>query len=166
MDSEALVELFAPFGAVTTKRMFSGHGIYMDGVCFAIAIKPGLFLKADAEALGAFQAEGCQPFVYERKTGSRTVTSYWTMPDRAFDEPEVLVAFCALAEAAARRAAAKKRPKARKAKEKAGASSSGTAKPGRPAEPPGAELDAVFDAAFRPQQTGADRHPPRKPRRG
>ena len=29
-------ELFEPFAAVAVKRMFGGHGIYADGLCFAI----------------------------------------------------------------------------------------------------------------------------------
>ena len=39
MDAEGLKELFEPFGPVTVKRMFSGHGIYADGWCFALSLR-------------------------------------------------------------------------------------------------------------------------------
>src|SRR5579883_140146 len=48
MDAEGLKELFAPFAPVSVKRMFSGHGVYADGVCFALNLRGDIFLKADS----------------------------------------------------------------------------------------------------------------------
>ena len=48
MDRDFLIDLFAPFGPVTIKRMFSGFGVSVDGVNFAIALRSGLYFRADA----------------------------------------------------------------------------------------------------------------------
>ena len=37
MDRDYLAELFAGFGPVTIRRMFSGFGISADGINFALA---------------------------------------------------------------------------------------------------------------------------------
>jgi DNA transformation protein and related proteins len=39
MDADGLKALFEPFGSVAVKRMFSGHGVYADGLCFAISLR-------------------------------------------------------------------------------------------------------------------------------
>ena len=47
MDAEGLKEIFEPFGAVSVKRMFGGHGVYADGLCFAIEAGGEVYLKVD-----------------------------------------------------------------------------------------------------------------------
>ncbi len=47
MDREFLIDLFAGFGPVTIRRMFSGFGISADGINFALALRSGLYLRAD-----------------------------------------------------------------------------------------------------------------------
>ena len=66
MDAEFLRELFAEFGPVTVRRMFSGAGVYADGVIIALVIGDVLYLKADAATSARFAAEGCGPFEYQR----------------------------------------------------------------------------------------------------
>ena len=39
MDREFLIDLFADFGPVTIRRMFSGFGISADGTNFALALR-------------------------------------------------------------------------------------------------------------------------------
>ena len=66
--SDALVdhclELLAPLGAVRARRMFGGHGLYVDDLFIAIIAFERLYLKFDAQTSGAFVAAGCQPFEY------------------------------------------------------------------------------------------------------
>jgi len=38
MDRDFLIDLFADFGAVTIRKMFSGYGISADGTNFALAL--------------------------------------------------------------------------------------------------------------------------------
>jgi DNA transformation protein and related proteins len=117
MDREFLTDLFADFGPVTIRRMFSGYGISVDGVNFALSLRAGLFFRADDETIPRFEAEGSKPFSYQTSTRSVTVASYWQLPARLFDDTEELSEWARAALGAAQRAALKKRArKPRKAK--------------------------------------------------
>jgi DNA transformation protein and related proteins len=117
MDREFLTDLFADFGPVTIRPMFSGHGISVDGINFALALRAGLFFRADEQTIPRFEAEGSKPFSYQTTTRSVTVASYWQLPARLFDDTEELGEWARAALGAAKRAALKKRPrKPRKAK--------------------------------------------------
>jgi DNA transformation protein and related proteins len=118
MDRDFLIDLFADFGPVTIRRMFSGFGISADGTNFALALRGGLYLRADDQTIPHFEAEGSGPFQYQQRKTAKTVTvnSYWQLPARLFDDSEELAAWARAALAAAQRAALGKRPKVRKAK--------------------------------------------------
>ncbi len=112
MDADGLKELFQPFGAVTVKRMFGGHGVYAEGLCFAVESGGEVFLKVDARSQPDFSAAGSSPFVYAAK-GKPMTTSYRRLPAKAHDEADELIRWAALGlEAARRAAAAKAKPKA------------------------------------------------------
>ena len=113
MDREFLIDLFADFGPVTIRRMFSGFGISADGTNFALALRAGLYLRADDQTIPQFEAEGSKPFQYQTRAKTVTVNSYWQLPARLFDDPEELTGWARSALAAAQRAAVKKRPKAK-----------------------------------------------------
>ncbi len=119
MDRDFLVDLFADFGPVTLRRMFSGYGISVDGINFALALRAGLYFRADEETIPQFQAEGSKPFQYQQRSTAKVVTvnSYWELPARLFDDSEELTGWARAALAAAQRAALHKRSKTpRKAK--------------------------------------------------
>jgi DNA transformation protein len=119
MDRDFLIDLFSDFGPVTIRRMFSGYGISADGTNFALALRGGLYLRADGETIPRFEAEGSKPFQYQTRSKTVTVASYWQLPERLYDDPEELTVWARAALAAAQRAALKKRPKgAKKAKKK------------------------------------------------
>jgi len=115
MDRDFLIDLFADFGPVTIRRMFSGFGISADGTNFALALRGGLYLRADDQTIPRFEAEGSKPFQYQTRAKTVTVGSYWQLPVRLYDDPEELTGWARAALAAAQRAALGKRPKARKA---------------------------------------------------
>jgi DNA transformation protein and related proteins len=119
MDRDFLIDLFADFGPVTIRRMFSGFGISADGTNFALALRGGLYLRADEQSIARFEAEGSKPFSYQTKAKTVTVGSYWQLPERLYDDPEELTDWARAALAAAQRAALRKRPKKRKAVKKA-----------------------------------------------
>jgi DNA transformation protein and related proteins len=116
MDRDFLIELFSGFGPVTLRRMFSGYGISVDGVNFALALRSGVYLRADETNIPQLEAEGSKPFQYQqRKTGKVViVNSYWELPARLFDDSEELADWARQALAAAQRAAVNKRPRSRK----------------------------------------------------
>ena len=60
--------------------MFSGAGIYADGVMFAILVDDTLYLKADALSARDFAAEGKGPFTYRPKGRRTSRHVYWRCP--------------------------------------------------------------------------------------
>src|SRR5437868_2817947 len=128
MDREFLIDLFADFGPVTIRPMFSGFGISADGTNFALALRAGLYFRADETTIPQYEAEGSGPFQYQTRAKTVTVNSYWQLPARLFDDSEELSAWARAALAAAQRAALKKRPKAKKAAKKKAAARKATAR--------------------------------------
>jgi DNA transformation protein len=88
-----VVELFAPWGPVVTKRMFGGAGIYRDGRMFGLIADDQIFLKVNPETRAAFEAQGSKPFVFVSKAGEGTAMSYWSLPPAALDDTDVLIAW-------------------------------------------------------------------------
>ena len=104
-----LRELLDPLGKITMRSMFGGHGVYCDGVFFAIVIDGRLYLKVDDATRAKFKAAGCAPFVYQGK-GTPIEMSYWSAPEQAMDSAEDMRPWARLAIAAAlRKPVAKKR---------------------------------------------------------
>src|SRR5262249_51347219 len=114
-DREFLTDLFSDFGPVTIRRMFSGFGISVDGVNFALALRAGLYFRADEATIPQFEAEGSKPFQYQTRAKTVMVNSYWQLPARLFDDTEELSEWARAALGAAQRAALKKRPRAKRA---------------------------------------------------
>ncbi len=69
--SQALVdhclELLAPLGAVRAKRMFGGHGLYMDELFIALIAFERLYLKVDATTQPAFVSRRLRAFRLRRQ---------------------------------------------------------------------------------------------------
>ena len=110
-DRDFLIDLFADFGPVTIRRMFSGFGISADATNFALALRSGLYLRADEQTIPQFEAEGCKPFQYQTRARTVIVNSYWLLRERLYDDPEDLTVWARASLAAAQRAALRKRPK-------------------------------------------------------
>ena len=116
MDRDFLADLFADFGPVSLRRMFSGFGISADGTNFALALRAGLYFRADQVTIPQFEAEGSRPFQYQQRRSGKviTVNSYWELPARLFDDSEELTEWARAALAAAQRAAIRKPKRSRK----------------------------------------------------
>jgi DNA transformation protein and related proteins len=99
-------ELLCGLGSVRVKRMFGGHGIYVDGLFIAIVAGNTLYLKADEQTVPRFEAAGCAPFIYSAK-GRRDSLHYWSAPTEAMDSPALMQPWGWLALEAAMRARGK-----------------------------------------------------------
>ena len=97
-------ELFAGLGPVRVKRMFGGHGIYVDDLFIAIVVGETLYLKADEETVARFEAEGCTPFTYTAKGNRRVSMGYRAAPPEAMDSAAAMRPWGRLAMDAALRA--------------------------------------------------------------
>jgi DNA transformation protein and related proteins len=114
MDREFLIDLFADFGPVTIRRMFSGYGISAGGTNFALYLRAGLYFRADEQTIPRYEAEGAKPFRYQTRAKTVTVNSYWELPARLLEDSEELAEWARAAVGAAQRAALRKRPAAKR----------------------------------------------------
>jgi DNA transformation protein len=110
-------ELLAPLGSVRVRRMFGGHGFYLDDVFMALIGYDRLFLKVDAQTRPLFEAAGCEPFVYDA-AGQNVALGYFSAPEEAMESPPLMEPWARQALAAALRARAAK-PRAAKPVKKA-----------------------------------------------
>lgn len=83
---EHCLELLAPAGAVRARRMFGGHGLYVDELFVAIVVAERLYLKVDPTSRAQFEAAGGEPFRYTR-AGRVAELGFWSPPADAMDSP-------------------------------------------------------------------------------
>jgi len=102
-----VMELLGPFGTVTVRTMFGGHGVYLDGLMFAIVSGDSLYLKADDMNRVEFEQAGCEMFAYARQ-GKRASLNFYRAPADAMESPELMLPWARTAYAAALRSHAKK----------------------------------------------------------
>ena len=95
-------ELLEDWAPVSARRMFGGHGLYHEGLMFAIVMDQWLYLKAEEVNRPEFEALGLTPFTYAMK-GKDVALSYWAAPDAIFDASEDAVQWAQSAWAAALR---------------------------------------------------------------
>lgn len=82
-----LHEVFRDFGPIHARKMFSGHGLYHDGVMFGLVADETLYLKADKTIAHHFEAKGLGKFEYSR--GDKVIAmSYYLAPEEIFDDAD------------------------------------------------------------------------------
>lgn len=118
----ALIEdLLSPLGRVSVRRMFSGGGVYCEGVMFGLAKDDLLYLKADEQTKSAFEAEGCVRFQSMGKS-----LPYWQIPERLYDDTDEMIDWAKTALEVALRANRERKPRSTKTKPRAKATRSKT----------------------------------------
>ena len=100
IDPEFVSELFAAFGPVAVRRMFSGGGVFCEGLMIALIVNGVIHLKADERTIADFRAEGLGAY---KTKGGRTPNSYWRMPERLYDDLDELAVWARRSLEAARR---------------------------------------------------------------
>jgi DNA transformation protein len=93
---EHCLELLAPLGAARARRMFGGHGLYVDELFVAIIADEVLYLKAGPATRAHFEAAGCTPFTYTGK-GKPMTMQFWRVPDDAMESPAQMLPWARLA---------------------------------------------------------------------
>jgi DNA transformation protein and related proteins len=113
----SLLDLLAPLGGVTAKRMFGGYGLYRDGLFFGIVVGEQLYLRVDEVTKPRFEERGLEPFTFTNDDGRKIVMKYHLAPEDAFSSSMRMKPWALLAvEAAKRVETAKSAKKTRKAK--------------------------------------------------
>jgi DNA transformation protein and related proteins len=108
MDAEGIREVFEPVGRVQLRRMFGGHGIYLDGLIFALEFDGDIFMKTDDVNRGLFESRGCRQFTYIKLGQDTPLPNYWSLPASAFDDADELRELTRSSLAASQRATARK----------------------------------------------------------
>ena len=106
---EYLFDVLSPLGKVETRSFFGMAGIKVAGAMVGFVRDDRVYLRTDVESRDSYTAEGGKPFTFEQN-GETIVTSYYTIPDRLYDEADELLNWVRVARAAALEApSAKKR---------------------------------------------------------
>lgn len=108
-----LADNLQPMGEVRQRSMFGGHGLFMDGMMFALIADDVLYFKVDDHNRPAYDDAGLPPFTYTSERGTATM-SYYRAPEACLDDPDELLDWALPAMEAARRARSKKAGKAKK----------------------------------------------------
>lgn len=74
---------------ITNKRMFSGFGIYLDGVIFAFVTDGELYFKCDDNLKEKYLALGCHPFTYD-KNGKNIEMCYMSATEEMIEDKEFI----------------------------------------------------------------------------
>lgn len=81
--AERLLDELQGVGNITSKKMFGGHGVFEDGVMFAMVDSVGTaLLRADDETSKEFEALGSE------RHGRMP---YWTIPASVIEDEKLLV---------------------------------------------------------------------------
>lgn len=136
---EFAVDLVSLVGPVTARAMFGGHGLYAEGVMFALLDDGELFMKSDGETRAWFVEAGCRQWTYVNKKVRMENTGFFRPPDDAHEDAEAMLPWARLALDAALRARAAKAAKAtrkpaRTAKKKKATARRPAARKARPAK--------------------------------
>lgn len=83
--AQHLSDVFRLFGPVNLKRMFSGYGVFHDGLMFGLVHDEVLYLKADAQSAADFEALGLGQFQYVRN-GKTVGLSYYQAPESVLED--------------------------------------------------------------------------------
>lgn len=89
MNNDAISDLFSGLGSVTIKRMFGGKGIYFNGLIVALEVDDEILLKADAISAPDFAAAGSRQWIYTGRA-KPVEMPYWSIPDDALDDPDIM----------------------------------------------------------------------------
>jgi DNA transformation protein len=96
-----ILEQLEAVGAVSSRRMFGGVGIYIDEI-FCVLISPGsggLYFKVDDSNRADYEARGSKPFMPYKDRA--TILSYYQVPEEVIEDPEELLSWAKKARAAA-----------------------------------------------------------------
>lgn len=108
-------EILTPMGAVTTRRMFGGAGVFLDGMMFGLVADDQLYFKADADNAPQFDAAGLDYFTYQPAGKEAMQMGYRAAPEGALDDQDEMLIWARLGFDAALRAANAKPKRKKKA---------------------------------------------------
>lgn len=104
-----VLNLIQDFGPAMSRKTSDGHGIFLDGVMFAVIVDNVLFFKVDGATDADFKELELPPFVQNEKDED-VVMSYVQAPDSALKDRAEMTRWATLAHGVAVKAAIPKKP--------------------------------------------------------
>lgn len=102
-----LLDCLKPLAPLGTRRMFGCTALFHGGRMFALVEEDAVFVKVDEKSRSIFEAAGLVPLTYQTSRSGQPKTvalSYYTIPDGAAADPDVLLHWARLGVDAAGRA--------------------------------------------------------------
>lgn len=96
-----MVDRLGELGDVRARAMFGGHGLYLDGLMFALIADDTPYMKVDDGNRGRYLAEELKPF--KPLADRPTTMSYYPLPVTVLENEEALIEWAREAFAAALR---------------------------------------------------------------
>jgi DNA transformation protein len=85
-----LGDLMGEIDGVSSKAMFGGYGLYLNGKIFGMIINDEVYLKVSKDTESEFEKLGSKPFMYKHKSGKDVKMSYYQLPGEVADVPQKL----------------------------------------------------------------------------
>jgi len=84
-----ILDLLAPLQPLA-RRMFSGIGLFSDGVMFGLLVREAFYLRVSDATRGRFEDAGSAPFSYDRAGRKVSLAAYYEVPEGLLDQPDEL----------------------------------------------------------------------------
>jgi DNA transformation protein len=84
-----MVEVFDKIPGITSRPMFGDHGVYKDGLFFAIIADGSLYFKAGDSNRLDYESAGSEKFTYQSHKGPMQM-SYYEVPPEVLENPQEL----------------------------------------------------------------------------
>jgi len=108
--ADYVVDMLSALGDVSTKRMFGGGGVYVNGIMFALIADDCLYFTVDDINKCDYETAGSSAFTY-MKNDKPYAMSYWLLPEDIMENDELRIEWAVRAWEAARRGTNKSKKK-------------------------------------------------------
>lgn len=88
-----MVDVLGGIHGVTSRAMFSGFGLYKDGVIFGIIAENELYFKVDDSNRADYESRGMNPFTYQMPGGKIYSMSYYQVPEEIREQKHEIVSW-------------------------------------------------------------------------
>lgn len=109
---EFVMDQLAPLGDVAGRRMFGGHGLYLDGEFFGMVFDGRAWFRTDERTRPKYREMGGLPVPFG---GPGEDKCYWSVPEDVLEDGPLLVAWAREAALTPRPAAQRRAGKGKKA---------------------------------------------------
>lgn len=89
-DPHRFDDLFFEFGPIALRRFFGGEGIYAGDVMIGMVFGDTIYFKTDDRTIKTFRKEGSLPFTFKKRGTEIIETTWFSLPERLYDDPEEL----------------------------------------------------------------------------